>query len=357
MREHKTGVHYFHEYVTRDIVESKPDYDIRVAYFEKGDEHSKYLNNPENTWIDKIKCVCNKPRIFSYCLPIENFFGRNDLYFCDGLFPITKYHSKKVCLVHDLMVKIYPQNYSLIKKIYLEWFFKKLPRADAVVCVSENTKNDVIKYYHVDPKKITVCYNGVDDHSITYPEHPENLKINEEDKFFLYIGDMRKNKNLKNTIRGFLDFCDKNPKSTTKFYLAGKQNDEYLQVLDIVNNSRYKDRIKFLGYISGHDRDYLYAHTEAVILLSAYEGFGMPIIEGMQRMKPVITSNCSSMKEVGEGAAILADPFDINEISGAMTKVDTGDYTIDKSAYQEKLRKYSFENVAGIINGVISGLL
>lgn len=358
LRSHKTGVHYFHEYITKIISTLPKSYELNVAYFDHKNKYSNFLSKDVNKWLIPYVNVCKKyPRILSYILPIELFFKKNDLYFCDGLMPHTFFKSKKVCLVHDMMVKIYPENYTLIKKLYLNLFFRNLKKADLVISVSENTKKDIIRFYHIDPKKIVVCYNGIDKREANIPHNPTNKFIDKESEFFLYIGDMRKNKNLINTVKGFLKFCELNPNSHTLFYVAGKQNGDYENLVQLLKESKFANRVVFLGYVTDDDKNYLYANCKAVILLSEYEGFGMPIIEGMSFMKPVITSNCSSMREVGENAAILVDPFNISEISEAMTDVDNGSYKIDANEYKKKLDKFSFDNVAKIINREVEKLL
>lgn len=355
LREHKTGVHYFHEYVTKRIASMDKTYDLNVAFFDNKNEHAKELNKKENRWLTPfVKINKSAPRILSYILPIEFFFGNNDVYFCDGLFPHTLHHAKRICLVHDLMVKIYPENYSFIKKMYLELFFSKLKKADLVIAVSETTKKDIIKYYHVPEERIVVCYNGVNtiDHSIE-KINLDNTSIDISKRYLFYLGDMRKNKNLPNTVRGFLNFCDTNDINDLYFYIAGKKNDDYQNVLSELKNSSHGNQVKFLGYISDTDKDLLYKNCESVVLLSLYEGFGMPIVEGMSYYKPVITSNCSSMKEVGSDAVVLADPMDITDINRAISDIYYKKFVVNKDQYEKKLATYNFDNVASIINTAI----
>lgn len=356
LREHKTGVHYFHEYVTKRIALMGKNYNLHVACFDNGNEHASILNMKENEWLTPyVKINKSLPRILSYILPIELFFGNNDVYFCDGLFPHTLHRAKRICLVHDLMVKIYPENYSLIKKIYLELFFGHLREADLVVAVSETTKKDIVKYYHVPEEKIVVCYNGVN--NTNQVSSTENLlndnSIDLSRRYLFYLGDMRKNKNLPNTVKGFLYFCEANNVNDLFFYIAGKKNDDYQNVLKEVNNSSHGEQVKFLGYISDNDKELLYKNCESVVLLSLYEGFGMPIVEGMGYYKPVIASNCSSMKEIGNGAIVLADPLSTKDIGRAIEEVYYKKFTVNKELYDQKLRMYNFDNVASIIDDAI----
>ena len=327
-------------------------YDLRVAFFDKKNEHSEMLKKTENDWLIPYAEIEKKaPRILSYILPIEFFFGNNDVYFCDGLFPHTLHRAKRICLVHDLMVKIYPENYSLIKKIYLELFFSKLKKADLVIAVSETTKKDIMKFYRVPEERIVVCYNGV---NILQPNQKgkcsDDGSFDLNKKYLFYLGDMRKNKNLPNTVRGFLKFCDDENIDDLYFYIAGKKNDDYQCVLDELKKSPHGTQVEFLGYISENDKELLYQNCESVVLLSLYEGFGMPIVEGMSYYKPVITSNCSSMKEVGEDAVILVDPLNINDIGRAIGDVYYSKFKVNRDAYEKKMATYNFDNVAKIIN-------
>lgn len=355
LREHKTGVHYFHEYTTKRIALMNRNYNLCVACFDNGNEHTAILNKKENEWlVPYIKINKIMPRILSYILPIEFFFGNNDVYFCDGLFPHSLHHAKRICLVHDLMVKIYPENYSFIKKMYLELFFGHLRKADLVIAVSETTKNDIVKYYHVPEEKIVVCYNGVNNTNLQNEKNSlDDKSIDLHKKYLLYLGDMRKNKNLPNTVKGFLNFCNEENISDLYFYIAGKKNDDYSNVQRELEKSSHRSQVKFLGYISDNDKTLLYKNCESVVLLSLYEGFGMPIVEGMSYYKPVITSNCSSMKEVGEEAVVLANPKDACDISRAIGDIYYKKFVVNKDVYDKKLSIYNFDHVAKVIDSAI----
>ena len=345
LREHKTGVHYFHQEVAKRLCLDNL-FDCNIAYFEKKDEHSVHIK--DNEWIKKYTNVCKgKKRILSYLLPIEIFFKKNDVYICDGLCPHTFYRSKKVAIVFDMMVEIYPENYSTLKRIYLKNFFNKLKKMDLIFCISETTKNDIVKYYHIDESKIINCYCGVDETDYI-GDDIENKYIDKNEKYFLYIGDMRKNKNMFNMIEGFFLYCEKNIDAKEMLYIAGKKGEEYINLKQMIDKSVYKNRVRFLGYISENDKSYLYKNAEAILLLSFYEGFGIPVIEAMRHYKPIITSNCSSMREIGEGAAILADPSDVTDIAKKIA-LSVNNYEINVDKYNEKIKKYNFDNVASII--------
>ena len=228
--------------------------------------------------------------------------------------------------------------------MHISVFEKKM---DLIFCISETTKNDIVKYYHIDESKIINCYCGVDETDYI-GDDIENKYIDKNEKYFLYIGDMRKNKNMFNMIEGFFLYCEKNIDANEMLYIAGKKGEEYINLKKMIDKSVYKNRVRFLGYISENDKSYLYKNAEAILLLSFYEGFGIPVIEAMRHYKPIITSNCSSMREIGEGAAILADPSDVTDIAKKIA-LSVNNYEINVDKYNEKIKKYNFDNVASII--------
>ena len=359
LREHKTGVHFVHEMITKKLYDMDRKYEMKVALFDASGEHQKIMSREENKWISDIACVEKRfPRILSYILPIELFFGKNDMYICDGLVPHTLFKSKKVCIVHDLASKIYPENYSFIRKIYLDIYYRSLKKADIILCVSNSTKKDINRFYGIDSKKIIVMHCGVDEKKSNPPDYEmEDQNIDVSRKYFLYVGDMRKNKNLSRTVNGFIKFCKDNHCSDVYLYIAGKKSGEYEFIKEIVDSSDCSNQIEFLGYVSEKDKVQLYMNTIGVVLVSLYEGFGIPIMEGIQYSKPILTSNCSSMKEVGEGVAVLVDPYNVDEIAEGYLKIYSGNYIVDSKLLNEKLNKYNFDNVAAIVNDTIEKLL
>lgn len=326
IRENKSGVHFFHENIMRGLI--KKNLEFNTLFFNFMGKNSKLLDDIKNEWI-KERVVQNKilHRIFLYFLPIELFIGKRDIYVCDGWIPFTIFKSKKIAIVHDLMSKIYPENYNSIMKLYLYTYFRRIKKADRVIAVSETTKADIIKFLNIPSDKIEVIYNGIDNEYLNNIKNFEEIDrndINFNNKYIFYIGEMRKNKNLFNAIKGFEKYYLET-KDDIYFYIAGKKSFEYENIYEYIKNSTIKDRVKFLGYVSDEIKLKLYKHSFAFIFISFYEGFGIPILEAMMMKTPVITSNCSSMKEIAEGASILVEPTDINEIYKKIVELNDND--------------------------------
>lgn len=317
----KTGVHQvYNNLITRYRSEYGPS-DLKLScYASETDIRKKNPKYTDSSYSDCAIFSYKLARVLAYFLPIELFFGRSDMYVCDGLIPHTIFPSKKIAIVHDLMVKIFPNNYPLLNRLYLTCWLYQLARADLIIAVSESTKIDIVRYLNIDANKIKVVYPGFE-----FPREPEtdpeyvsgNLRIDRD--YFLYIGDMRPNKNLLNALKAFKKFSESN--ESVFFYIAGNKSWDYTNLKKYVDENGLGDRVFFLGFISDEEKGQLYKNAKALIFVSLYEGFGIPIVEAASYGCPVITSNCSSMKEIARDCCLLVDPNDPALISQAMQSI------------------------------------
>lgn len=337
-RRRKTGVHVFHENILKEYIKRNreiPFFISAFTFFKK-----KYKSDP----LYPFTCFKSKlVEIILYFLPIEIFFGKSDVYICDGFIPHTYYSSKKVAVVHDLMVKRYPENYKWIMKLYLYYYFYSIKRADVIIAVSETTKRDIVKYLKIELEKIYVVYNGINlNRSEIKIEKTENVLSK---KYLFYIGDMRRNKNLLSAIKGFEKYIQDENDSEMSFYIAGSKKNEYDNLYDYVKKKNIEKRVKFLGYVNENEKVLLYKNAFALLFVSYYEGFGIPILEAMFYEVPIITSDCSAMKEIAGNAAVLVNPKDIQEISYAISQLNNSKTRlmyIDKG--RKRVRKFTWEN-------------
>lgn len=345
IRENKSGVHFFHENIMKGLI--KENVEFKSSFFNFNNKKSELLSNESYRWLNGRIIQCKYlHRILTYILPIELFFGSSDIYICDGWIPITLHKSKKIAIVHDLMSKIYRENYKLIMKIYLNIYFRQIKKADIIVAVSETTKYDIIKYLNISADKIKVIYNGVDmDYISNSIPNEVDDEINLSKKYILYIGEMRKNKNLISAIKAFEMYCDRNLSEEIYFYIGGKKAFEYENIKKYIKGKRIEKRVVFLGYVSEKLKIQLYKNAFAFIFVSLYEGFGIPILEAMACKIPVITSNCSSMKEIASNSALLVSPENIEEICSALEILSESNV---RNALIEKgircAEKYSWHN-------------
>jgi glycosyltransferase involved in cell wall biosynthesis len=142
--------------------------------------------------------------------------------------------------------------------------------------------------------------------------------------YFLFVGSIHRRKNLPNMMKAFTEFR-KTSATEMKFIIAGSRrwwNDE---MEDAYNNSAYRNDIIFTGRIDNSVLPMLTGAAFALLFVSRFEGFGIPIIEAMKCGVPVITSANSSMPEVAGDAAILVHPDSVTSITEAMKNIAEDD--------------------------------
>jgi len=117
--------------------------------------------------------------------------------------------------------------------------------------------------------------------------------------------------------------------SSFKLLIVGKRYKNYKEPESKVRSLGLDESIKFLGYVNESELLNYYQKACALLFLSMYEGFGLPILEAMSCGTPVITSNISAMPEIAGNAALLVNPYDVNEIVTAMERVIQRDIRLD----------------------------
>jgi len=258
--------------------------------------------------------------------------------------------AKTVVTIHGLEYKYFPECYFLKERLILEFNTKlSLKLASKIIVPSENTKKDLIKFYGVDVDKIKVVYHGA---GITNYE----LRItNYENNNFniLFIGRLEKRKNVVNLIRAFELFKNQlrrrhSGMSPSQLILVGKAGFGFQKIKKAIEESLFKKDIILKSYVSELEKEELYKKADLFILPSFYEGFGLPVLEAMSYGVPVICSNNSSLPEVVGDAALLVDPNNIQEISGAINKVFSDDDLRNKMIKRgfENVKKFSWEKCA-----------
>ncbi|MCW1292451.1 MAG: glycosyltransferase family 4 protein [Candidatus Parvarchaeota archaeon] len=170
-------------------------------------------------------------------------------------------------------------------------------KADIVVAVSERTKEEIVKFYNINPNKIRVIYNGI---------NVNQFKTDKKKKFVLYVGRLTPQKGVDHLIRAF--------KIATKFtndtylIIAGDGPDrDYLLNLTISLN--LQDKVIFLGRVSDEELVDLYAKASVFVMPSVSEPFGITALEAAASKTPTIISKQSGVKEVLD-SAITVDFWD-----------------------------------------------
>ncbi len=227
-------------------------------------------------------------------------------------------------IIHDINFLHIPKDLKWFNRKYYNYFFPKYARrADRIATVSHFSKEDIIKHFQADPAKIDVIHLGINDFF-----HPVNEEVIQATRtryscgrpYFLFVGTLHPRKNIIRLLEAFQKFKDETG-SETKLLVAGKEMYRTQEMHDYKNSMTSKEDVIFTGRLEDHQLNNIYASSLALCFVPYFEGFGLPPIEAMQCDVPVIASNVTSMPEVVGDAALLVDPYNVEEIKEAMLKI------------------------------------
>ena len=264
---------------------------------------------PSNFWFKKFNSFW---RLFFISREIKN--NKIEIYHgLSGELPLGIHNNtKKIVTIHDLIFIRYPELYNFFdRKIYF-WKFKYAAKnADLVIAISEQTKNDIVAFLKINPKKIRVIYQGCQDvFKKEYSLKEKSVvakKYNLPDKFILNVGTIEERKNLFTIIKSIKDL-------DVPLVIIGRKTDYYHQIRRYIVDNKMENRIFHLSKLENYELAIIYQLATIFVYPSIFEGFGIPIIEALYSKTPVITTNSNVFPEAGGPNSIYIDPNNIKEL-------------------------------------------
>lgn len=263
---------------------------------------------------------------------------------------------KTIVTIHDLIYLRYPNLFSSIDlKIYDKKFRSACKRADKIIAVSKQTKQDIINYFSIDEKKIEVVYQGCNQFfkksDCNNYEHIKN-KFGLFNKYLLYVGSIEKRKNLHTLLEALKDMPNK------KLIIIGDGNKYKKKCLNFINNNNLSNRTLILSGLKIDEMATIYKHAEMLIYPSIFEGFGIPILEALNSKIPVITSRGGCFSEAGGPDSIYINPLSKKEILEAIKKIEKNPNLKEKMIESglKYAENFSDENIANNLMKVYKAL-
>lgn len=217
-----------------------------------------------------------------------------------------------VVTVHDLIPLHFPRRFSPLTN-YSRYFLPLvLKQARHIICDSESTAKDVVEFFGIPANQVTPVLLGYDRDNFRFLNLPTR-------NYFLYIGRHDFYKNISSLIKAFAALPNWRE---YELWIGGTPDRRFTPSLKILAEELgIGDRVKFLEYVSYAELPTIINQAIALVFPSFWEGFGFPVLEAMACGTPAITSNLSSIPEVAGDAAILIDPYNIEEITAAMKNI------------------------------------
>lgn len=232
--------------------------------------------------------------------------------------------SKCIVTIHDAMFFSYPENFlgAENNRKTIPGFAKK---AKHIITISENSKKDIIHYMDIPEEKISVIPWGVDQ-TFHYPHIPETNRWTGGNPYFASVSCDIGRKNTVTLLEAYKKFSYNHPLHHLILVWRNPPED----ILALTSTPLLKDKVHFVSNLTNKELGDIYAGATATFFPSLYEGFGLPILESMACGVPCVTSENSSLPEVGGKAAIYVDPLDSESIALEMEKFENGNYNLQE---------------------------
>lgn len=232
--------------------------------------------------------------------------------------------ARSVFTLHDTAYLLFPHYHLIQNRIYLSLMMPRfLARADAIICVSENTRRDAMRFYRLDPAKVHVIPEGVEPRfqpSLSSEQRAAvRAKYRLPERFILYVGTIEPRKNLSTLLEAYAALRFQHP--DIGLVVAGGKGWLYESFFERLRVLGLESVVTLTGYVPEADLPALINCAEVFAYPSVFEGFGLPPLEAMACGVPVICSNASSLPEVVGEAGVLLPPTDAAAWTQALGRV------------------------------------
>ncbi|PCG12958.1 glycosyltransferase family 4 protein [Sphingomonas adhaesiva] len=252
--------------------------------------------------------------------------------------PMARAPGKRIYItIHDLT---HLHSYSAAHRLYFNRIIRPLlANVDRVFTVSEYTRQEILLWATISPDRVIRVHNGV----TAMDRLPAHDRATQAPPYVLYVGNRRPYKNIDRMIEAF---------GRSKFAARGGQlwlTGACDPAIDgLVRQAGVADRVRYLGWLSDDELAATYAESRALIFVSLYEGFGLPVVEAMTAGCPVLTANTTALAEVAGDAALTVNPLSVEEIAEGLDRVALDDVLRARlrSAGLERATQFSWDRCA-----------
>jgi glycosyltransferase involved in cell wall biosynthesis len=242
--------------------------------------------------------------------PLDWLIGDADIFHATNLMRRAPRRARLTATIHDLTCWLMPELHTPGNvKADHEFADRILRRADGLIAVSENTRQDAIRLLGIAPHRIQTIYSGIGE------EYFDAAPLLRDRPYALYVGTIEPRKNL-DTLLDAWALLKPSLRAEFDLLIAGPRGWNSDRTL-----ARIEQEATYLGYVPERDLPGLTAGAIVFVYPSLYEGFGFPVAQAMAAAVPVLTSNNSCLPEITGDTAILVNPMSASGIASALTRM------------------------------------
>lgn len=296
----------------------------------------KHFKNSNDKLEGKLIYVGQRKGVFWEQIDLAKFIKKEKVVLLNLCNSAPVFYNKSIVAIHDLGVY---QNTGWYSTKFVRWYKFMTPRivkkAISILTVSETVKKELIQHFNLNPENITVVYNGVS-HQLVSSE--SNLK---KENIFLHVGSISERKNIQFLVEAF-EAADTNG---YKLVLCGARDENLNSKLALVNSTKIKWE---LNCTDEELKDY-YSKARYVVCASHYEGFGIPVLEGIANSCKPLLSNILVFNELYDDGALFFYQNNKNDLVKMIEAVTLHPQTIEKSTITKFITNYNYQSAANKI--------
>ena len=349
-RKNKHGM----DYVVLQEIKEIQKMDTHNEYFifvRPGEDHC--VQDTHNMHVIEVNCP-TYPLWEQYALPRAAREAGVELLHCTSNTAPVRCRIPLILTLHDIIF-LEPRD-KANKSLYqnMGWLYRRLvvPRilkkCRRIITVSDFEMQNIINKLHLPPLQVAMIYNGYNEWFRPLDDKDEVYKkYIDKPGFFFFLGNTDPKKNTERTLVAYACYLEQS-EVKRPLLMADLEKKYFDDIIARNNIGHIREHIKTPGYIVNSDLPYIYNAAFAFLYTSLRESFGIPLLEAMACGTPVITSNTSSMPEIGSKDAILVNPESVEEITAMMLRLETDNafYQQQKEVGLERAKLFSWKKTA-----------